>query len=122
MSWRQTTDGDPLTITEVRGGSKVTASVEDGKVSLTSGEASVEETLTVTVSDGIETVEVPLRINGVTENFGILYDEALEGVELDGSNVYTIPVQDARYLSQLEDSLELSLPSGMRLLAKTFFT
>lgn len=101
-------DGDPLTITEVRGGSKVTASVEDGKVSLTCGEASVEETLTVTVSDGIETVEVPLQINGVTEDFGLLYDEALEDVKFDGSNAYTIPVQDARYLSQLEDSLELS--------------
>lgn len=113
-------DGDPLTITEVQGGSKVTASVEDGKVSLSCGEAFVEETLTVTVSDGIETVEVPLQIDGVTEDFRLLYDEALEDVKFDGSNAYTIPVQDARYLSQLEDSLELSFTFRYETSVKNF--
>lgn len=113
-------DGDELAVTAVSGNNKVAVTVEDGEAKVSCSESGVSETFRLTVTDGIETVDVPFTVDDVEDRLLLAYDEVLWGQSFDGTNTVSIPLKDARMLSQLNGSLELSFTFRYESAGKTF--
>lgn len=101
-------DGDPLQIASVSGNSRAAVRVENGEAKVSCSESGAGESFFFNVTDGTDTIEVPFTVDKVEDTLMLSYDEVLQEQSFDGSNTISIPLEDARKLSQLTGSLELS--------------